>query len=89
MLEGEGKEALWTEIGALWAHEDGQGFNLTLKALPLTGRLVIASGRPRTPPRKERGNEPPPVLITQEQREQLARNGQLADRNPNLDPVRW
>ena len=41
MVEGEGKEALWTEIGALWAHEDGQGFNLTLKALPLTGRLVI------------------------------------------------
>ncbi len=22
------------EIGALWAHEDGQGFNLTLKACP-------------------------------------------------------
>ena len=30
---------------------------------------------------------PRPVLLTQEQREQLARNGQLADRNPNLDPV--
>lgn len=41
MVEGEGKEATWTEIGALWAHEDGQGFNLSLKALPLSGRIVI------------------------------------------------
>lgn len=41
LVEGEGKEATWTDIGALWAHEDGQGFNLTLKALPLSGRLVI------------------------------------------------
>ena len=43
MVEGEGKEAHWTEIGVLWSHEDGKGFNLTLKALPVNGRLVIRS----------------------------------------------
>ncbi|MBG1233978.1 hypothetical protein [Aestuariivirga litoralis] len=41
IVEGEGEKALWTEIGAMWSHEDGQGFNLTLKALPVNGRLVI------------------------------------------------
>ena len=41
MVDGEGKDTTWTELGALWAHEDGQGFNLTLKALPISGRVVI------------------------------------------------
>ncbi len=41
MVEGEGKGAKWTEIGAQWAHEDGKGFNLTLKVVPLNGRIVI------------------------------------------------
>jgi hypothetical protein len=48
VVEGEGDKATWTEIGALWGHEDGQGFNLTLKALPLTGRLVIRKRRAET-----------------------------------------
>ncbi len=39
MVEGEGDNATWTEIETLWAHEDGQGFNL--KALPVSGRIVI------------------------------------------------
>jgi hypothetical protein len=41
MVEGEGKDAVWTEIGAMWTHEDGEGFNLNLKAIPTSGRLVI------------------------------------------------
>jgi hypothetical protein len=47
LVEGEGKDATWLEIGALWAHEDGQGFNLTLKALPVTGRIVIRQRKPK------------------------------------------
>ena len=32
----------WTEIGAVWAHGDGKGFNLKLDYLPLNGgELVI------------------------------------------------
>lgn len=32
----------WTEIGALWAHGDGKGFNMKLKMLPLDpAELVI------------------------------------------------
>lgn len=41
VVEGEGEAAYWTRIGAAWSHPDGKGFNLTLSALPITGRLVI------------------------------------------------
>jgi hypothetical protein len=41
VVEGEGESAFWTKIGSAWVHEDGEGFNLSLIAVPLTGRLVI------------------------------------------------
>lgn len=41
LVEGEGDKAHWTKIGALWAHDDGDGFNLQLIAMPINGRLVI------------------------------------------------
>lgn len=41
VVEGEGESAFWTRIGGAWAHEDGDGFNLQLSCLPLTGRLVV------------------------------------------------
>ena len=41
VIEGEGEAAFWTKVGAAWPHQDGNGFNVTLTALPLTGRLVI------------------------------------------------
>ena len=41
VVEGEGERAFWTKIGAAWQHEDGDGFNVALTAVPLTGRLVI------------------------------------------------
>lgn len=41
VVTGEGDNAFWTKIGAVWPHEDGKGFNLDLIALPVAGRLVI------------------------------------------------
>jgi hypothetical protein len=41
VVEGEGEAAFWTKIGAAWAHGDGQGFNLSLSAVPLSGRIVL------------------------------------------------
>ncbi|AXK79654.1 hypothetical protein DW352_03450 [Pseudolabrys taiwanensis] len=40
VVEGEG-DAFWTKIGAAWPHEDGEGFNIQLSAVPLNGRLVV------------------------------------------------
>lgn len=47
IVEGEGETAYWTKIGAAWAHDDGDGFNLQLSAVPLQGRLVIRKPRPK------------------------------------------
>ena len=41
VVEGEGDAAFWTKLGAAWAHEDGEGFNIQLTAMPLNGRLVV------------------------------------------------
>ncbi len=48
MVDGEGDKATWTEIGALWAHEDGKGFNVSLKAIPVSGRIVIRERKVKT-----------------------------------------
>jgi hypothetical protein len=40
--------ARWTEIGAVWPHSDGKGFNLKLDYLPLNGaELVIREPKPK------------------------------------------
>ncbi|WP_421927157.1 hypothetical protein [Neoaquamicrobium sediminum] len=45
VVEGDGDTAYWTRIGAAWAHRDGEGFNLQLAAIPMTGRLVVRANR--------------------------------------------
>lgn len=40
-VEGEGKSARWTEIGAAWPHRDGLGHSITCTAIPLQGRIVM------------------------------------------------
>jgi hypothetical protein len=46
VVEGEGDKTHWTKIGACWSHSDGEGFNVTLSAMPLSGRLTIR--KPKT-----------------------------------------
>ena len=36
-----GKQNYWREIGAAWAHQDGEGFNLKLDYLPLNGAEIV------------------------------------------------
>ena len=40
-VSGEGDASSWTPIGAAWPNKDGQGFNITYDAVPLTGRIVM------------------------------------------------
>jgi hypothetical protein len=40
-----GKQSYWQPIGAAWAHNDGEGFNLKLEYLPLNNAELIV----RTP----------------------------------------
>ena len=41
VVDGDGKEAFWSKIGAAWPHEDGKGYNLQLTAMPMNGRLAL------------------------------------------------
>lgn len=36
-----GDSNYWREIGAAWAHKDGEGFNLKLDFLPLNGAEIV------------------------------------------------
>ncbi|KSV67270.1 hypothetical protein N182_34120 [Sinorhizobium sp. GL2] len=47
VVEGEGDNAFWTKIGAAWPHEDGDGFNITLKAMPIDGKLSLRKVKPK------------------------------------------
>jgi hypothetical protein len=35
------KGSYWQAIGALWPHEDGEGFNVKLDYLPLNGADIV------------------------------------------------
>ncbi len=41
VVENEGPNAYWTKIGCAWAHQDGEGYNVQLTAIPVSGRIVI------------------------------------------------
>ena len=37
----------WTDIGSVWPHGDGKGYDVTLVAFPLDGRLVLRVDEPK------------------------------------------
>lgn len=50
--EREGKDAVWTRVGTMWPARQGDGFSITLDALPLPGpdgsvRLIISRPKPK------------------------------------------
>jgi hypothetical protein len=38
---GEGQDDFWIAIGAAFMHQDGDGYNIVLQALPLDGKIVL------------------------------------------------
>ena len=40
-LPGEGKQAIWTKIGAAFPHGKGKGLTIQLDALPLGDSIVL------------------------------------------------
>jgi hypothetical protein len=53
-VEGEGKKAYWTKIGAAWSHEDGEGLNIQISCLPVNGRLVVRTPKADEAPKGDR-----------------------------------
>lgn len=48
VVSGEGEKKSWVRIGAAWANADGQGLNLILDAVPVSGRLTLRTPSERT-----------------------------------------
>ena len=48
-----GERSFWQPIGAAWAHGDGEGFNVKLDYLPLSGAEIVIRK-----PKAEEANAP-------------------------------
>jgi hypothetical protein len=53
VIKREGQDDYWLNIGAAFAHKDGDGFNVMLQALPINGKIVLR-------PPKDKEEAPPP-----------------------------
>lgn len=43
------EQASWMRVGVAFAHKDGKGFNVALKAVPVSGKLVIREHEAKQP----------------------------------------
>jgi len=41
VVKREGQDDFWLAIGAAFRHQDGEGYNLVLQALPIDGKVVL------------------------------------------------
>jgi hypothetical protein len=41
VVKREGQDDFWLNIGAAFMHQDGDGFNIVLQALPINGKIVL------------------------------------------------
>jgi hypothetical protein len=41
VVKREGQDDYWLNIGAAFMHQDGDGFNILLQALPINGKIVL------------------------------------------------
>ena len=55
VIKREGQDDFWLNIGAAFQHQDGDGYNVVLQALPLGGKIVLRlpKGKEDEPQAKE------------------------------------
>ena len=41
VVNREGQDDFWINIGAAFMHQDGDGYNVVLQALPINGKVVL------------------------------------------------
>jgi len=41
VVKREGQDDFWLAIGAAFMHQDGEGYNIVLQALPIDGKVVL------------------------------------------------
>jgi hypothetical protein len=58
VVKREGQDDFWLNIGAAFMHQDGDGYNIMLQALPINGKIVLRPPKAQTeepaqPPARE------------------------------------
>jgi hypothetical protein len=62
VIRREGQDDFWLNVGLVFPHKDGSGFNIMLQAFPLDGKIVCREitaedeAEERPPSRNQRGN---------------------------------
>jgi hypothetical protein len=61
VIRREGQDDFWLNIGLVFPHKDGGGFNIMLQALPLDGKIVcreVSDDDPAETPAPPQRDEP-------------------------------
>jgi hypothetical protein len=53
VVKREGQDDFWLAIGAAFMHQDGDGYNIVLQALPIDGKVVLRL------PKEDKADQPP------------------------------
>jgi hypothetical protein len=53
VIKREGKEDYWLNLGIVFKHEDGEGFNILLQALPTDAKIVLRTYKEREEEQQE------------------------------------
>ena len=48
VVKREGQDDFWLNIGAAFMHQDGDGYNIILQALPINGKIVLRPPKAQT-----------------------------------------
>lgn len=59
VIRREGQDDFWLNLGLVFPHKDGGGFNIMLQALPLEGKIVC-----REIADDEKNDSQPPVQLS-------------------------
>ena len=58
VVKRENQDDFWLDIGAAFMHQDGEGFNVVLQALPINGKIVLRPPKARrTTSRRQQARE--------------------------------
>jgi hypothetical protein len=53
VIKRDGKDDYWLNLGVAFKHEDGEGYNLLLQALPTEGKLVMRTYKEDAEPKED------------------------------------
>ena len=57
VVKRENKDDYWLNLGVAFPHEDGEGLNLLLQALPIDGKIVLRTYKEDEEAREEKANK--------------------------------